>query len=632
MQRLFCVCAIFITFAVIFMTIYIGGMQNKKRVELLAPARNLQTAIAAIDYGADAVYIGAQRFGARYAAGNSTEDIAQAVRYARRYGVRVYATLNTILYEDELDNARQTALELVAAGVDALIFQDMAYLEMGIKGVEFHASTQVYNADPERVRFLRECGVSRVILERGLSLAQIREISWATDLELEAFVHGAICVCNSGRCYMSRSMGSRSGNRGECSQPCRLTYDLLDSSMRPVITGKHLLSVRDLDLSARIGDLLDAGVSSFKIEGRLKDLPYVKNTVNFYRRAIDAEISGRGGMERASAGVTLTGINPDLSKSFTRGRSEYFIDGVRAGVASFDTPKALGEQVGKIKNKGKGWIELDGDYGISAQDGLCFMSAGALAGTKVNRTEGPRIYTDKECGAEAGESVFRNYDYRFDRALASDRVRRVIDAEVKITLSAERVELRYTDEQGFSTCAVAEGRFEPAAAEGKMLDTLHEQATKSGDTIFRVCGVKISSEDGIRFVPVSALASLRRGALEKLLSARLAAPPVRQVLDLKDAGYPYVAKMAGPEENITNPLACRFYERHGVEDISQGLDMLATMHGKRVMQTPYCIRREIGECLLKNPALKGDLFLQRGSYIYALHFDCRKCMMSIECL
>ena len=357
-----------------------------KSVELLAPAKDFQSAVAAVDYGADAVYIGGAKFGARYAAGNSAGEIARVVEYAHRYGVRVHATLNTLIYDDELEAAGRQARELIAAGVDALIVQDMALRRMNLP-VELHASTQMCNMAPAQARFLGECGFARVILERALSLGEIRDICAATAAEVECFVHGAICVGYSGRCFLSRSVSDRSGNRGACSQPCRLTYDLTDGRGRTYIAGKHLLSVRDLNLSAHIGELLDAGVTSFKIEGRLKDVGYIKNVVAYYRREVDAALAGRPHLRRASAGESIPDFTPDTAKSFTRGESEYFFAGKRPGVASFDTPKAVGEYVGRVVRVEKNRFRLDRGGLLAAGDGICFLTDRGFAGTNVNAAD-----------------------------------------------------------------------------------------------------------------------------------------------------------------------------------------------------------------------------------------------------
>ncbi|MDE7070138.1 MAG: U32 family peptidase, partial [Alistipes sp.] len=342
-------------------------------IELLAPARDFEAAVAAVDYGADALYMGGARFGARHAAGNSAETIARVAEYAHQYGVRVHATLNTLLYDDELEAAERQARELIAAGVDALIVQDQAFRRMNLP-VELHASTQMCNRTPEQARFLERCGYARVILERALSLDEIRAVRAACGVELECFVHGAICVGYSGRCFLSRSMSERSGNRGACSQPCRLPYDLKDAGGRTILGGRHLLSVRDLNLSARLGELIDAGISSFKIEGRLKDVGYIKNVVAHYRREIDRALLERPRLRRASDGESVPDFRPDPAKSFTRGESEYFFGGRRRGVASFDTPKAVGQPLGRVSQVGRGWFRLEKPADLAPGDGLCFLT------------------------------------------------------------------------------------------------------------------------------------------------------------------------------------------------------------------------------------------------------------------
>ena len=416
-------------------------------VELLAPARDLQSAVAAVDYGADAVYIGGAKFGARHAAGNSAEQIARVAEYAHRYGVRVHATLNTLIYDDELETAERQARELIAAGVDALIVQDMALRRMDLP-VELHASTQVCNMTPEQARFLGECGFARVILERALSLDEIRAICAATNAEVECFVHGAICVGYSGRCFLSRSMSERSGNRGACSQPCRLTYDLTDGCGRTYLAGKHLLSVRDLNLSAHVGELLDAGVRSLKIEGRLKDINYIRNTVAYYRRAVDDALAVRPHLRRASAGESVADFTPDTAKSFTRGESEYFFAGKRAGVASFDTPKAVGEYAGRVTRVERTRFRLDRAHTLAAGDGICFLTPRGLVGTNVNAADGDCVTPNRMEGIAPGCEVYRNYDHRFNQLLERSRTRRVIPAAAVVTASAEGVTFRYTDCEG----------------------------------------------------------------------------------------------------------------------------------------------------------------------------------------
>ena len=606
-------------------------MQNSvfvKTVELLAPAKDYASAVAAVDYGADAVYIGGAKFGARQAAGNAAEEIARVAEYAHRFGVRVHATLNTLLWDDELEEAERQARELIAAGVDALIVQDMALRRMSLP-VELHASTQVCNSTPEGARFLGEAGFARVILERNLSLDEIRAICSATTAEVECFVHGAICVGYSGRCFLSRSMSGRSGNRGACSQPCRLAWDLTDGKGRTYIPGKHLLSVRDMNLSQRIGDLLDAGVTSFKIEGRLKDTNYIRNVVAYYRRAVDEALAVRPGFVRSSVGESVPDFTPDPSKSFTRGESEYFFAGKRPGVASFDTPKAVGEQVGHVAKVSGGSFTLSGEAELAPGDGICFISPRGVMGTNVNAVEGRRITPNRMDGIVAGAAVYRNSDRLFNLRLERSRTRRVIPAAAVAEASAEGFTITYTDCEGVAASA---GRTEPLDAAknpGANAAALRVQAMKSGDTIFTVRDAEVRGAEW--FVPASLAAEVRREAFAALDEARRNRPLEHRILpDDPAARYPSEELMA--EENVTNRLAEAFYRDHGVVRIERGLDLAPTTAGHRVMRSAYCIRREIGECLRERPRLRGDLYLEHGAHRYRLEFDCAACEMSlIDC-
>ena len=598
-----------------------------RRIELLAPARDYETAIAAIDCGADAVYMGAARFGARRAAGNSIEDIGRTVSYAHSFGVRVYATLNTVLFDDELADAERLARGLIDAGVDALIVQDMAYMEMGLD-VEMHASTQMYNISPERVAFLESCGFSRVVLERGLTLEQIKSVRKATSVDLECFIHGAICVCGSGRCYMSRTMSGRSGNRGECSQPCRMTYDLTDGSGHVVVRGKHLLSLHDLDLSARLGELLDAGVNSFKIEGRLKDTGYVKNTVAFYRRALDREIAVRSGLVRSSVGESAVDFEPDLSKSFSRGGTEYFLDGVSRGVASFDTPKSLGSLLGRVVAGGEGWFELEKGIVPATGDGICFMRNGELIGTSVNGIEGKRIFTSRATPLY-GTAVFRNYDRCFVQQLSSSRTRRSVQVVADVEAGLDVLKVRFTECRGNSIVVTEPGPFELARDPGRMVETLKNQLSRCGDTIFRMTGVRVSVGDGkVPFVPTATVNAIRRKGLEMLYDRLSQSIPEGRRIGL-DQGVSFPGDHIDGAENVTNRLSERFYRRHGVRRIEPGFDLSEDLSGCTVMRTPYCIRREIGRCLKETDGLPGPLYLEHGSKRYRLVFDCAACEMML---
>ena len=601
-------------------------MSDIRKIELLAPARDLAASRIAIDYGADAVYMGAPSFGARHAADNSIGDIARAVSYAHMFGARLYIALNTLLFENELEDARKQAIKVIEAGADALIIQDMAYMEMGLKGVEFHASTQTANISPEKVKFLHDVGFARVILERNLSLDEIRKIKYCSGAELECFVHGAICVAHSGRCYMSRTMSDRSGNRGSCSQPCRMTYDLADETGKKIMEGKHLLSVRDLDLSDRIGELLDSGLDSFKIEGRLKDINYLKNTVAFYRKILDRHIAADKGLLRASSGRTILDFEPDPSKSFTRGRSRYFIDGPAAGVASFDTPKSLGEPIGKATGAAPGWVELSGNKTINSGDGICAVTAGGLVGTNVNRVEGKRIYTNKSFALPAGTEIYRNHDHAFTQMLDRGRTRRIIDVTVEVYVSNAEICTVFTDEDGNVATVVITNGFDEAKNPGSMEASARSQLSRGGETIFDITEVSLNGQ--VPFIPVSELNAIRREGLGKLADIRKTSIPQRKPFaEAEDIRYPY--EFLGGADNVINSMAKEFYRRHGVESIEPGYDLRNDMKGLTVMTTRYCIRRETGMCMKSKPEHNKSLYLHHGIHRYRLEFDCGNCMMNI---
>lgn len=604
-------------------------MTTKKRyIELLSPARNYDAAIAAIDCGADALYIGAESFGARRGATNTTDDIARVVDYAHLFGVKVFVTLNTILYERELKEAEALARRLIDVGVDALIVQDMAYREMNLP-VELHASTQVCNMTPEGAKFLEDSGFSRVILERALSLEEIKAIREATEVDLECFIHGAICVGHSGRCYLSRSQSSRSGNRGECSQPCRLTYDLVTERGEKLVSGKHLLSVKDFDLSERIGDLIDAGVVSFKIEGRLKDDNYIKNVVSYYRRKIDEAIASRPECQRASVGRSEIEFDPDPKKSFTRDGGEYMFAGKRAGVASFLTPKAVGEYVGCVATTSKRDFRLVGKVSLNAGDGICVITPEGIVGTNVNRVEGNTIEPNRMEGIKAGMEVYRNYDHRFTQAVERSRTRRAVEAKCSLILSAEGISVTYTDEEGFSVSVARSMALDGSKSVDKMRAVAEEQMAKSGDSIFRVVSVDVKGAEW--FATAKMLAEVRREALSMLAAKRMTRTMEHDIrTDSGEARFP--VQRLGAEYNVVNSLSRRFYLKHGVEHIIDGLDLWATTLGERVMESSYCLRREIGECLKKGTKLRERLYIEHGRHRYRLDFDCAKCRMSlIDC-
>ena len=599
-----------------------------KRIELLAPAKNLATARAAIDSGADAVYMGGPSLGARAAATNSLEEVRQAADYAHLFGARLYLTLNTIVYEHELAEARSIAQAALDAGVDALIVQDTAYLRMGLVGAEFHASTQMYNATPEGVSFLGRAGFSRVVLERGLTKEQMEQICASTDAEIEVFVHGAICVCGSGRCYMSRSQGHRSGNRGECSQPCRQTYDLVDGGGRVVRRGAHLLSVRDMDMSAHVGDLLDMGVVSLKIEGRLKDEAYVRNITAHYNDLLNKALATRPHLCRASRGRINTDFTPSPAKTFTRNGGPYVFRGKRSGLATFDTPKAMGESLGRVKEVGRGWFRLDTKATLHAGDGVCFVADGGLVGTNINAVEpSGHIRPNRMDSRAVGVHVFRNYDKAFYDTLAATRTRRSLPLWLTIGGGSEGIVLTARDEEGNEVQAAINQHFDPATKADTALANIRTSLAKSGGSPFDVESVEVAFEEGVvPFVPNSLLNGLRRQVLEQMEQLRKGIQPPKNIAT-EERGIAYPLRHLRGDHNVVNSLAREFYADHGVEHIDEGYDLLPDLSGVEVMRTPYCIRRELGQCLLRGGgSLREPLSLRHGDDEYRLRFDCKACV------
>ncbi len=602
-----------------------------QKIELLAPAKNLAGGRIAIDYGADALYIGGAKFGARHAATNSTEEIEQLVAYANMYGVKVYAALNTILYEDEIVDAKRNAQELINAGVSALIIQDMAYLRMGLSGVEFHASTQTCNNNSDKVNFFANAGFSRVILERGLSGDEIKTICNDTNVDIECFIHGAICVGNSGQCYMSRSISQRSGNRGECSQPCRLPYDLVDQKGKTLVSNKYLLSVNDLNLTPKLNDLLKSGVTSFKIEGRLKDIHYIKNAVGHYRQQLDTIfLKSEGKYGRSSSGETKLDFAPDVNRCFTRGGSTYLYDNRQKKVCTYDTSKAIGEKLGDIAATGKDWIEIKNlKPTLNPADGICIISENNLAGTNVNKVVGGRLHLNNTDIIETKGVVYRNYDHKFSQTVESSRTKRVIRATTNVTLqSCNTLSITTTDEDGVVATKTVTANFEAAKNIEKSKDMLKKQIAKSGDTIFEITDVSIDCIGDFPFLTTAQINTIRRDVLDEMLRLRQELKPQINCAT-ENLTYKYPTPTINGNANVINSLSRKFYKEHGVDEISDGLDMNLSFDGEVVMTTPYCIRRELGQCLKKSSNIEGDLRLVSNNQKYKLKFDCNKCEMQL---
>jgi len=599
-------------------------------LELLAPAKNLECGLAAISHGADAVYIGGPKFGAREAVGNSVQDIEKLAAEAHLFGAKIYVALNTILYDSELEPARKLIEEVYDAGADALIIQDMGLLEMDLPPIPLHASTQVHNYNPENVEFLEAVGFKRAVLARELTLDQIREIRTRTSIELEAFIHGSLCVSLSGLCYLSHAIGGRSANRGACAQPCRKKYSLVDAEGKIIVADKHLLSLKDLDNSESIADLAEAGITSFKIEGRLKDLDYVKNIISFYRKKIDAFLEEKPHYRAASSGKTFIGFTPDPQKSFNRGSTNYFLYGRSKEITSFDTPKSLGEVAGKVIRIGRDFFELKSQLELSNNDGLVFIShSGESVGIKVNRVEKDLVFPDKMNGIFPGVMVYRNSDHRFREMLKNDFSYRKIRVELFLQENTEGFSLKALDETGVEVSIFLNKEKQPSREIEKSREMIISQLTKSGDTVFEVINVGTGGTEQY-FFQSAVLNSMRRNVLESLSKVRKRKPNF--VYKREKNSYPFPAKELGYEANVSNHLARNFYRRHGCST-EKAFELLADHKGLTVMNTKHCLKYQLGYCAkydgLKLQSLSEPLFLIDGNIKFRLEFDCPHCQMRV---
>ena len=621
-----------------------------RALELLSPAKNLECGIAAIDHGADAVYIGAERFGARAAAGNSLEDIGALCDYAHRFRARVYVTVNTILYDDELDDTERLIGRLQDVGVDAILVQDMGILQMrrewlkaGRTFPEIHASTQTDNRTAEKVRWLHGEGFSRVVLARELSLGEIGEIHAAVpDVELEAFVHGALCVSYSGVCYASQHCFGRSANRGECAQFCRMKFDLLDTEGRELVHQRHLLSLRDMCRIADVEALADAGVTSFKIEGRLKDVAYVKNVVAAYSRELD-ELVRRCPEKycRASLGTVHYSFMPQLNKSFNRGFTDYFLHGRTSGIASFDTPKSIGEPVGKVKEIRRNAFTVAGTAVFNNGDGLCFFDAShELTGVRINRVENNCLFPQRmPVGLRVGMPLYRNSDADFERRLSQQSAVRKMPVSMRWALSADGYVLTVSLEEA-DVSASASLIYAHQEAEKPQGENVRRQLSRLGDTAFECVRVALEEGTETRFVPSSMLADVRRKAvarLEEAIQAMRGASPEGKETARADGGgsvprlplyasHPYMY-------NVSNRYARAFYAERGVGDVSPAFEQDAHTPSRLLMQCRHCLKYELGMCpksveKSSGNRLPGFLRLADGRR-FRLEFDCKHCQMNV---
>ena len=605
-------------------------MGKVRKIELLSPAKDLNCGIEAVNHGADAVYIGAPKFGARAAAGNSLEDIRTLCDYAHQFGVRVYVALNTILKEDELEEAQRLVWSLYEAGTDALIVQDMALMQMDLPPVPLHASTQTDNRTVEKVHFLEQAGFTQVVLARELSLDEIRRIASETDVALEVFVHGALCVSFSGQCYLSAALSGRSANRGECAQYCRLPYTMVDADGKIIADNKHLLSLKDMNRADELEALMDAGVSSFKIEGRLKDVSYVKNVTAYYRKKLDEILKRRPEYVRVSSGVSRYTFTPQVEKSFNRGFTSFYLHGRTPDVTAFDTPKSLGEFVGTVKEIRGNSFTVAGLTPLNNGDGLVFFNArGELDGFRVNRVVDNRVYPQEMPRLSPKMKLYRNYDQQFEKLLSKPSAVRKIGVSMTFTDNPGGFSLEMEDGSG-ARITVAR-LFAKELAEKEQTDNIRVQLAKLGNTLFEAEKIEVNLTDNW-FVPSSLLADMRREAVNLLLSDRRIRYP-RELSRKPDS----VAKPLFPQQqltylgNVANTRACSFYQEHGVKTIDPAFELKAPDHVP-LMFSKHCLRYSMGWCSTyqkKKSPFREPYYLLYKKVRLRLMFDCKHCQMLV---
>lgn len=605
-----------------------------RSIELLAPARNAEIGIQAIIHGADAVYIGASSHGARSAAGNSIEDISRLVQFAHKFNAKVYVTVNTIIYENELEEVKSLIEDLYYIGVDALIVQDMAILKLDLPPIAVHASTQCDIQTAEKAKFLSTVGFSQLVLARELSLNEIREIHSAVDVPLEAFVHGALCVCYSGDCQAGFMAMHRSANRGECPQICRLSYDLIDGNGNEVMSHKHLLSLKDMNRLDYLSEMIEAGVSSFKIEGRLKNMAYVKNVVSVYRKALDKIISENSDKyKRSSIGYTEYFFEPTLDNSFNRGFTNYFLTDLRPKhLASFDTPKSIGKQVGKVISCRNNVVEFISDQKLNNGDGLGFFdSAGVFVGFRVNKVERNKLILRNPVKIPSGTVIYRNKDVQAESALAKETAVRYIPVNVVLRhIDVQRISATVVI-LGTNTVASAVMDIEEQKAKSPQGEARKRVFSKLGDTIYSLA--EFTDMLGDLFVPASVLTELRRQMIEALEISRTVAYSYDYRHSERAGGILFNGGVITRHDNVANSLAKQFYLEHGADSIEPALEVSSCVNkGElQVMKTRYCLRHEMNKCLRTDAgkSLKGPLTLVSGNLRYRLDFDCNQCRMKV---
>lgn len=606
----------------------------KKKVEILAPAKNLFQGMAAINAGADAVYIGAPQFGARSNATNPVEDIAELVRYAHLFKAQVFVVINTILYDKELDDCKKLIYELYDIGVDALIVQDMAIMEMDLPPIVIHASTQANNRDPKHVKFLADAGMKRVVLARELNLDQIKEIHDATDVELEFFVSGALCVSFSGNCYMSIAGGERSANRGSCAQNCRLPYNLIDGTGKTLIANSHLLSIKDLDLSNQLPNLIEAGITSFKIEGRLKDLVYVKNNVSYLRKKLDTFLENNPNYQKSSSGRTFYNFDAEMDRSFNRGYTDYFVNKRTEKIGSWETPKSQGQVIGKlISSTNKGYFIENADK-LNNGDGLYFINENNEAdGAQINTIINGLVIPNTFKPIKEGTVIYRNADASFNKLVErEDSAIRKIGVKLTFFETNTGFKLVVVDEDGHQSFSEITTEKEVSKNEDSAIQNIEKNLSKTGNTPFIVDEITVDFSKNW-FLPISKINEVRRVALEQLIDIRVTEYH-REEYQIKKTDHPYPVTQLDFTYNVANKLARSFYKRHGVTEIEKAFELQWDPGKSRVMTTKYCVKYELGKCPKFQRESMGDkvvepLVLKHGENEYKLKFNCKPCEMEI---
>ncbi|MFA6199892.1 MAG: U32 family peptidase [Bacteroidales bacterium] len=622
-------------------------------IELLSPAKNLEIGKAAIETGADAVYIGAESFGARAAAGNNLEEIEELVNYAHIFNAKVYVTVNTVLFDNELKAVEELINRLYNIGVDALIIQDMGILEMNLPPIPLHASTQMHNLSKEKVDFLSKIGLKRVVLPRELSIDGIAEIhKEVPEIEIESFVHGALCNGLSGQCYLSYELTKRSGNRGECSQPCRSRYDLVNAQGKILVKNKHLLSTKDLNASSYISQMIDSGVRSFKIEGRLKDLDYVKNVTAYYSQEINKYIDSRRGVlntpsqySRSSIGKSEISFTPDVERSFNRGFTSFNLQGKKDKIGDLDTAKAIGKYIGKVADvnlsgRSHNFIQISTKEEIVNGDGLCFFNKnGELEGFLVNKVEpNPEqslvnIIPNKNIDIRILTKIYRNFDLQFTKQVEQDSSKRKIGIDFELSETPNGFILKAKDETGLEVEERIETEKQLAKNTENYDENLLKQIDKLGNSFFYLKNFTNTSTQKY-FLPSSVINSLRRICCDKLIALRKESYK-RKESKFEKTDYPYISKQLDYNGNVVNEKAKEFYLRHGVEEIVYGVEKTNKTKDIVLMRSKNCIRFALGQCIIKDkqtPDFDQELFLKDNNRTYKLSFDCKNCFMDIQSL